>query len=111
MKKEYPNSMTNEEYELAKQHYATAYLEGDPNGDCHGHFARLIGTSRNRAKEVCYMFQWRHDCHPFRSLRENHRVIRAFVKRVKQGSTGMTSTYEILAQAEELAEKSRRGKP
>ena len=95
--------MTEEEYELAKIHWPAAYivsLDGDP----HSVFARLMGVDRNRAKELCYIFQYKHHCWMFKAMRRDTRVRGKLTTEIMYYSraNGTPQTiYQILRTAED----------
>lgn len=98
--------MSEEEYEKAKIHWPAAYivsLDGDP----HSVFARLMGVDRNRAKELCYIFQYKHHCWMFKAMRRESRVRGKLSMEIMYNSraNGMPQTiYQILRSAEDAVD-------
>lgn len=110
MKNSYPNKMTPEEYNLAKLHWCDAYVLMPPYDgyDPHQSFADMIGTTRQRAKEISYMFTWRHDCHHFRLVRDQSRMVRCLVDMVNEGREERQSVHKIMSEAEERVDRHKK---
>ena len=76
--------MTDLEYTLCKSHWAEVYILNNNPQDPHTEFANLVGCSRQRAKELCWMFTFKQrSSHFFKIYHEETKIRGALVMRVK----------------------------
>lgn len=101
--------MTDYEYELAKKHWPEVYILAPNNIDHHGMFGQLMGCSRQRAKEICYMFQFKHQCHLFDYIKRERATSAQLCVRIRgmlkeKGERFVESVYQVMDKAELAAE-------
>ena len=104
--------MSADELELAKIHWPSVYIVMDGDIDPHTEFANLMGTSRQRAKEIAFMFPYvQRDAYFFKmhwELCEMRGRLVARVSKLLKELGQEESAYQIMDKAELEAEALRR---
>lgn len=105
--------MTEEEMKLCEEHFGKVYFSGDGKGDYHGEFAKLLGVSRERAKEMAWEFIWRSNSQGAKWLRRDTAKIGHLVRQVeisRKACSIPVTRYAIYEEAEAYAKNKEKNK-